>query len=96
MVVSICAPCPLSTRRPTPRPDRSCTVLTRWARLRPRLSSFQTTSTSPVQSARRQLSEPRAVVADAGREVVVDVAGVDARGPQRVALQVQRLGAVRL
>ena len=40
--------------------------------------------------------ESRAVVADAGRDVVVDVAGVDARGPQRVALQVQRLGAVRL
>ena len=35
-----------------------------------------------------------AVVADAGRDVVVDVDGVDARGPQRVALQVQRLGAV--
>ena len=40
--------------------------------------------------------ESRAVIADAGREVVVDVAGVDARGLQRVALQVQRLGAVRL
>ena len=40
--------------------------------------------------------ESRAVVADAGREVVVDVAGVNARVLQRVALQVQRLGAVRL
>ena len=40
--------------------------------------------------------ESRAVVADAGGEVVVDVDGVDARGLQRVALQVQRLGAVRL
>ena len=30
VVVSICAPCPVSTRRPTPRVDRSCTVLTRW------------------------------------------------------------------
>ena len=40
--------------------------------------------------------ESRAVVADAGREVVVDVDGVDALGLQRVALQVQRLGAVRL
>ena len=27
VVVSICAPCPVSTRRPTPRVDRSCTVL---------------------------------------------------------------------
>ncbi len=33
--------------------------------------------------------ESRVVVADAGREVVVDVAAVDARGPQGVALQVQ-------
>ena len=40
--------------------------------------------------------ESRAVVADAGGEVVVDVAAVDARDLQRVALQVQRLGAVRL
>ena len=32
VVVSIFAPCPVSTRRPTPRADRSCTVLTRWAR----------------------------------------------------------------
>ena len=27
---------------------------------------------------------------------MVDVAGVDAHGPQRVALQVQRLGVVRV
>ena len=40
--------------------------------------------------------ESRAVVADTGGEVVVDVDSVDARGLQRVALQVQRLGAVRL
>ena len=30
-----------------------------------------------------------------GQETRVDVAGVDALGPQRVALQVQRLGAIR-
>ena len=41
--------------------------------------------------------ESRSVVAYAGREVVVEVGRVvDALGPQRVALQVQRLGAVRL
>ena len=40
--------------------------------------------------------ESRAVVAGTGREVVVDVDGVDARGLQRTARQVQRLGAVRL
>ena len=58
VVVSICAPYPVSTRRPTPRVDRFCTVLTRWAMVRPRRSSFQTTSTSPVRSARTQLSSP--------------------------------------
>ena len=47
---------PPSTRRPTPRAARSCTVWTRWARLRPRRSSFQTTSTSPFLRARKQLS----------------------------------------
>ena len=40
--------------------------------------------------------EPRVVVAGAGRAVVVNVDRVDARGLQCVALQVQRLGAVRL
>ena len=58
VVVSICAPCPVRTRRPTPRADRTCTVLTRWTRVRPRRSSFQTTSTSPVRSSRTQLSSP--------------------------------------
>ena len=64
--------------------------------MRPRRSSFQTTSTSPVLRARHTAVESRAVVADTGGEVVVDVDRVDARGPQGVALQVQRLGAVRL
>ena len=58
VVVSICVPCPVSTRRPTPRADRVCTVLTEWARLRPRRASFQTTSTSPARRARMQLSSP--------------------------------------
>ena len=40
--------------------------------------------------------EPRPVVPDAGREVVVDVDRVDAGRLQGVALQVQRLGAVGL
>ena len=40
--------------------------------------------------------KPRPVVADTGRAVLVDVAGVNARGLQGVSLQVQRLGAVRL
>ena len=37
--------------------------------------------------------ESGAVVAYAGRDVVVDIAGVDALGPQRVALQVQAVRA---
>ena len=41
VVVSICAPCPVSTRRPTPRVDRSCMMLTRWTSVRLRRASFQ-------------------------------------------------------
>ena len=41
MVVSICAPCPVSTRRPTPRVDRSRMMLTRWTSVRLRRASFQ-------------------------------------------------------
>ena len=83
VVVSICAPCPVSTRRPTPRVDRSCTVLTR----------VELPDDEHVARPERAHTavESRAVVADAGREVVVDVDGVDASGLQRVALQVQRL-----
>ena len=51
---------------------------------------------SSCSIARLQTAESRAVVADAESEVVVDVAGVDASGLQRVALQVPRLGAVCL
>ena len=41
--------------------------------------------------------ESRSIVAYAGSEVLVEVGRVvDALGPQGVALQVQRLGAVRL
>ena len=73
--------------RPGPASTRQAHA--RWARFRPSRSSFQTTSTSPLRLA--------PVVADAGGEVVVEVGRVvDARGPQGVALQVQRLGAVGL
>ena len=58
VVVSICAPGPARTRRPTPRVNRSCAVWTRWARLRPTRSSFHTTTTSPFLRARKQLSIP--------------------------------------
>ena len=48
----------------------------------------------PGGRAQQAAVESRAVVADAERDVGVDVAGVDARGLQRVALHGQRLGAV--
>ena len=67
------------------------------ARLRPRRSSCQTTSTSPLPQRPQAAVESRPVVANAGAEVVVEVDRVvDANGPQGVALQVQRLGAVGL
>ncbi len=53
VVVSIAAPWPVSTRNPMPRALRSCTTLTRWRRLRPRRSSFHTTSVSPGRRALR-------------------------------------------
>ena len=58
VVVSICAPCPVSTRRPTPRVDRSCTVLTRWARVRPRRSSFQSRARRPSGARARSCRVP--------------------------------------
>ncbi len=88
VVVSICAPWPASTRRPTPRADRSCTVLTRWARFRPRRSSFHATEHVALPQGAQAAVETRPVVAYAGREVVVQVDRVDAHGPQGVALQV--------
>ena len=54
-LVSICAPWPVSTRRPKPRADRSCTVLTKW---RGCDRGDLQTSTSPLRRARRQLSSP--------------------------------------
>ena len=51
VVVSMEAPCPVSTLKPMPRCVRSCTVLMRWRRFRPSRSSFQTTRVSPSRSA---------------------------------------------
>ncbi len=58
VVVSIAAPWPVSTLRPMPRFVRSCTTFTRCRRLRPRRSSFQTTSVSPFLSACRHEERP--------------------------------------
>ena len=62
LVVSISARWPASTRRPTPRADRSCTVLTKSARFRPSRSSFQTMSTSPFRKGSQTSVESRPVV----------------------------------
>ena len=52
---------------------------------------------APFLRATHAAVESGPVVAYAGRDVVVEVGRVvDALGPQRVALQVQRLGTVRL
>ena len=69
-----------------PWADRFYTVLTRRARLRPRRSSFQTTSTSSFRSAPKAAVEPRPVVAEAASVVVVESDLVDAGRPQGVAL----------
>ena len=51
VVVSLCAPWPASTRRPTtPRVGRSCTVLTRRARFRPSRSSARSACTQYTSS----------------------------------------------
>ena len=71
-------------------------MLTRWARVRPETVELPDDEHVARPERAQAAVEPRPVVADAGRDVVVDVDGVDARGLQRVALQVQRLGAVCL
>ena len=90
VVVSIYAPWPAGTCGSTPRADRSCTVLTRWARLRPRRSSFQEDEHVALPHGAQAAVESRPVVAYAGGEVVVQVGRVvDAVGPEGVALQVR-------
>ena len=86
VVVSICAPCPVSTRRPTPRADRVCTVLTRWGEGAAEAVELPDDEHVACPERAHAAVESRAVVADAGREVVVDVDRVDARGLQCVAL----------
>ena len=66
-----CEPWPASTLRPTPRTDRPCAVLTRWARS-PAEAVELPDDEHVVQSA-QAAPEPRPIVPDAGREVVVDV-----------------------
>ena len=88
-MVSTCAPWPASTRRPTPRADRSCTVLTRWARFPAEAVELPDDEHIALPQGVQAAVEPRPVVPDAGRDVVVDVDRVDAGRPQGVPLQVR-------
>jgi len=58
VVVSIAAPWPVRTFKPMPRVVRSCTAFTRWRRLRPSRSSFQTTSVSLCLRACKHAAKP--------------------------------------
>ena len=58
LVASICSPGRRAPADPRLGPTGSCMVLTRWARFRPRWSSFQTTRPSPFHRACRQMSRP--------------------------------------
>ena len=50
--------CPVNPCKPTPLLVCSCTVLMRWCKLRPRRSSFHTSSVSPDRNAFNQLMSP--------------------------------------
>ena len=74
IVVSICAPCPVRTRSPTPRPDNASTVLTRYARLRPsrsrrqaHLRSGERAGSSPARAVRPGHRTPGPHRSSAGR-----------------------------
>ena len=66
-------------------------MLTRWARVPAESVELPDDEHVVLPQGPQAAVEPRPVVADAGREVVVDVDCVDAGRPQGVALQVQRL-----
>ncbi len=72
-------------------------MLTSWARFRPSRIELPDDERVALSLGAQAAVESRPVVADAGGEVVVEVGRVvDARSPEGVALQVQRLGAVGL
>ena len=96
VVVSICAPWPASTRRPTPRADKSLHGVDEMGEVAAQAVELPDDEHVALPQGAQAAVEFRPVVAYAGGEVVVQVDCVDALGPQGVALQVQRLGAVRL
>ena len=97
VVVSIYAPCPVNTRRPTPRADKVLHGVDQvGAGAAEAIIEPPDDEHVASPDCAHAAVEPRVVVAGAGRAVVVNVDRVDARGLQCVALQVQRLGSVRL
>ena len=90
MVVSICAPCPVSTRRPTPRADRVLHGVDQVGEGAAEAVELPDDEHVARPERAHAAVESRAVIAEAGREVVVDVAGVDALGLQRVATRASR------
>ena len=89
-------PSPASTRRPTPRADRSCTVSNQAGEVP--AGAVELPGDERIALAQDTLTdvETRPVVPDTGHEVVADVDLVDAGRLQGVALQVRRLRAVGL
>ena len=96
VVVSICAPCPASTRRPTPRVGQVLHGVDQVGEGAAEAVELPDDEHVALPQGAHAVVESRPVVAYAGSAVVVEVDRVDALGPQGVALQVQRLGAVRL
>ena len=96
VVVSICAPAPVRTFKPTPRVRRSSTVLTRWRRSRPSRSSFQRHKRVAGLERLEACRQAGAIVPAARGQVLIDPGGINTGGKHRVALRHQRLGAVGL
>ena len=97
VVVSICAPSPARTRRPTPAGRQVLHGVDQVGEVVAEAVELPDDEHVALPQGPQAAVESRPVVADAGGEVVIEVDRVvDARGPQGVALQVQRLGAVGL
>ena len=94
VVVSISAPWPASTRRPTPRADRSCTVF-QVGQIAAKAVEFRDDEHITLPQGAQAVVESRPVVAYAGGEVVVEVHLVDVGVAQGVALQVPATGSRR-
>ena len=96
MVVSICALYPVSTRRAHAAGRQVLHGVDQVGEVAAEAVELPDDEHVARPERAHAAVESRAVVVYAGREVVVDVDGVDARRPRGVALQVQRLGAVCL